>query len=134
MLGPMQILVARVYDASPAPGSAPGNDGSGELRLLIDRLWPRGVSKDAAAWDHWCKTIAPSTELRKWFGHDPAKFAEFTRRYQAELDANANAVQELRVLIKASKKQTITLLYAAKDTTHNHAPVLAAYLQERAGR
>jgi len=88
-------------------------------------LWPRGVRKEAAKLTLWLKEIAPSTDLRKWFGHDPARFAEFARRYQAELSANKDAVDRLDDLVKAGP---VTLLYAAHDTEHNEARVLADYL------
>ncbi|MCW5875679.1 MAG: DUF488 domain-containing protein [Anaerolineales bacterium] len=106
----------RIYDP-PSP-----NDG---FRVLVDRLWPRGLRKEAARLDLWLKDIAPSPELRTWFGHDPAKFAEFTKAYRAELDANP-AVKQLSELGKAHSR--ITLLYAAKDEQVNHAVVLAKYL------
>jgi len=110
------LRLKRIYDP-PTP-----DDG---YRILVDRLWPRGVRKDAAALDLWLKDIAPSPELRTWFAHDPAKFADFTHRYQAELDHNP-AVAQLRDLIRAHS--TVTLLYAAKDPAINHAVVLRDYL------
>ena len=109
------IATKRVYD----PPSA--NDG---LRILVDRIWPRGLSKKAAALDHWLKDVAPSTELRKWFGHDPERWAEFRKRYKKELAAN-DAVGELRALVKGRRT---TLVFAASDTAHNNAVVLADYL------
>ena len=96
-------------------------------RVLVDRLWPRGVSKEEAAIDLWLKAIAPSTALRQWFGHDPALWEEFQRRYRAELDANSEVVGQLRDVIRAGKT---TLIYGAKDEAHNDAVVLAAYLAE----
>ncbi len=114
-----QIRTKRIYD------SASQSDG---CRILVDRVWPRGLRKADARLDHWLKDIAPSTELRKWFGHDPDRYAEFRRRYQAELDDN-EALAELEKL--AAQHATLTLLYAAKDTQHNHAVVLADYLRQR---
>ncbi len=112
----MALQLKRAYDP-PAK-----TDG---VRILVDRLWPRGVSKASAKIDHWLKDIAPSTALRKWFGHDPAKWAEFKKRYRRELKANPQAVAELRKLIR---KETATLVYAAKDEEHNHAVALQEYL------
>jgi uncharacterized protein YeaO (DUF488 family) len=112
----MTIRLKRAYDP-PAEG-----DG---VRVLVDRLWPRGVSKAEAKIDRWAKDIAPTPGLRKWFGHDPAKWAEFQKRYRRELTANADPVAELRRLIG---RRTATLVYAAKDPDHNHAVVLRKYL------
>lgn len=116
---PAKPNIKRIYEP-PAR-----SDGA---RILIDRIWPRGVSKKKAALDEWFKDIAPSTRLRKWFGHDPARWLEFQRRYRSELKSNRVAVKHLRDRIK---KGRVTLLYAAHDTEHNHAPVLAAYLSGR---
>ena len=96
--------------------------------MLVERLWPRGLSKQRAAVDLWLKEIAPSPELRKWFGHDPEKFAEFTRRYRAELDNSGAA--ELQTLLDAAR-QPITLLYGAADRSHNQAVVLAEWLRDQ---
>jgi uncharacterized protein YeaO (DUF488 family) len=114
------IRVKRIYDP---PG---GKDGA---RVLVDRLWPRGVRKETAELTEWLKDIAPSAELRRWFGHDPARFAEFSRRYRAELSANKDAVGRMDDFIKSGP---VTLLYAAHDEEHNHARVLAEYLKARA--
>ncbi|AMK21546.1 MAG: DUF488 domain-containing protein [Novosphingobium sp.] len=100
------------------------NDG---IRLLIDRLWPRGVSRSEAAIDCWMKEIAPSVPLRKWFGHDPARFAEFSERYREELDENPEAVAQLCDMVR---QHDVTLVYAARDPHINHARVLAEYLAE----
>jgi uncharacterized protein YeaO (DUF488 family) len=116
------IRVKRIYDP---PG---GKDGA---RVLVDRLWPRGVRKETAELTEWLKDIAPSAELRRWFGHDPARFAEFSRRYRAELSANKDAVGRMDDLAKSGP---VTLLYAAHDEEHNHARVLAEYLKARAMR
>lgn len=110
------IRVKRVYDP-PAP-----EDG---YRVLVDRLWPRGLKKADAAIDQWLKDVAPSTPLRKWFGHDPAKWDEFRRRYAAELDANPEAVALLRERAAAG---TVTLLFGARDREHNDAVALQDYL------
>ena len=116
----MKVAVKRVY--------APAEPGDG-VRVLVDRVWPRGVSKEAAAVAAWCKAVAPSTELRKWFGHDPQKWAGCVERYHAELDANAEAVNELCGL--APKGGTLTLVYSAKDEAHNQAVALRGYLVGR---
>ena len=106
----------RVYDA-PEP-----SDG---FRVLVDRLWPRGLSKEKANVAVWIKEIAPSTELRKWFDHDEEKFTEFSQRYRTELDSN-DAVKGLEELLK--KHETVTLVYAAKDPGINHVAVLVDYM------
>lgn len=116
------MQVKRIYEP-PAP-----EDG---LRVLVDRLWPRGLSRDAARVDWWHKDIAPSSGLRKWFGHDPAKWAEFRDRYRAELKGNPEAVAKLAELGRCGP---VTLLYAAKDERHNHALVLKAFLSGRGTR
>lgn len=95
-------------------------------RVLVDRLWPRGMSKHEAKVDLWLKDVAPSSELRTWFGHDPAKWQEFGRRYTAELRANPAPVDELRQLAAAGD---VTLLYGAHDEAHNQAVVLKTYLE-----
>jgi uncharacterized protein YeaO (DUF488 family) len=110
------IRIKRAYEA---PAS---DDGA---RVLVDRIWPRGVTKDAAALTLWLKDIAPSAGLRTWFGHDPARWTEFRRRYHAELDANPAAVRQLRALAKAGR---VTLVYGARDTAHNQALALADYM------
>lgn len=111
----MTITIKRAYD-KPSP-----NDG---YRVLVDRLWPRGVSREELAINEWCRDIAPSTELRKWFNHDPARFAEFTARYQDEL-AKSDAPQQLLVRTKGHGK--LTLIYGTKDPKINHAAVLREY-------
>ena len=110
-------VVKRVYEP-PAP-----DDGQ---RVLVDRVWPRGVSKEDAALALWLKGIAPSDDLRKWFGHEPARWAEFQKRYRAELDGNEEVVGQLRAMLG---KGQVTLLYGAHDEAHNNAVALAAYLQ-----
>ena len=96
-------------------------------RVLVDRLWPRGLTKEKARVDVWMKEVAPSNELRKWFAHDPAKWAEFERRYRAELKGNAEALGALRDEVK---KGPVTLLFGAKDQEHNEAVVLLKLLGE----
>jgi uncharacterized protein YeaO (DUF488 family) len=113
------ITIKRIYD------NASENDG---CRILIDRLWPRGISKQKAALDFWLKDIAPSSELRTWFDHKAERFAEFTARYEAELEGSP-AVSHLKGIIKEHK--SVTLLYGAHDPAINHAQVLVAYLQRQ---
>lgn len=110
------IQVKRVYE-NPSP-----EDG---MRILVDRLWPRGLSKERAAVELWLKDLGPSTELRKWFGHDPAKWREFKTRYQKEL---AKKQETLVMLKEMSKGRTVTLLYGARDEKHNEALVLKSVL------
>jgi len=100
-------------------------------RILVDRLWPRGLSKKDAAVDEWLKEIAPSTELRRWFDHDPGKWSEFERRYRHELRAHADL---LRDLAARASRGTITLVYGARDETHNDAVVLAGVIRARVRR
>ncbi len=95
-------------------------------RILIDQLWPRGVSKEEARLDEWAKELAPSPELRRWFGHEPARFAEFGRRYRDEL---ADREEKLRELRGRARRGTLTLVYGARDTEHNGAVVLAELLR-----
>ena len=106
------MQVKRIYDqASPEDG----------YRVLVDRIWPRGVSKETAALDEWNKEIAPTTELRKWFNHIPERFLEFKAKYEEELDLKKEDLQRLKAI---DKKQSLTLLYSAKDTKNNQAVVL----------
>lgn len=111
------VQIKRIYE--PAEKS----DGK---RILVDRLWPRGVKKELAQLDDWMKTVAPSTDLRKWFNHDVAKWQEFTTRYTLELKENS-AVNELLDMVK--KNKMVTLLYAAHDEDHNHAVVLLQFIK-----
>jgi uncharacterized protein YeaO (DUF488 family) len=111
------IRIKRVYDPPDA------SDGT---RILVDRLWPRGLRKDSASLSLWLKEIAPSPGLREWFGHDPDRYGEFARRYQAELESRKDEVARLEDLVKQG---AATLLYAAHDEGHNHALVLADYLR-----
>ncbi len=113
------IKLKRAYEKpSPADGT----------RILVDRLWPRGVSKEKASLDGWMKEIAPSTELRKWFAHDPKRWEEFRRRYGEELRGHPERLEELRSL---ARKGTLTLVYAAHDEAHNDAVVLREVLLGR---
>ncbi|MBS2965164.1 DUF488 family protein [Actinocrinis puniceicyclus] len=114
-----KVKIGRVYDDTPA------QDG---MRVLVDRVWPRGMKKEAAHLDQWAKEVAPSTQLRTWYGHDPAKFAEFRRRYSAELDepARAQALAELRQL---AHSKPLLLLTATRDLEHSQAAVLAEILR-----
>ncbi|MGE0801976.1 MAG: DUF488 domain-containing protein [Lautropia sp.] len=107
----------------------PADPGDG-TRILVDRLWPRGVSKSAAALDDWIKDIAPSTELRQWFGHDPARWEEFQRRYRAELRQHGEALDRIRALARTA---TVTLVYGARDEAHNDAVVLRDVLLQETG-
>jgi uncharacterized protein YeaO (DUF488 family) len=113
------IRLKRAYD-TPHP-----DDG---VRILVERLWPRGVSREKAALDRWVKDIAPSPELRKWYSHVPEKWPEFQERYRTELNGNADAVTELRTLCTTGR---VTFVFAAKDEVQNSAIVLREYLQER---
>jgi uncharacterized protein YeaO (DUF488 family) len=97
-------------------------------RVLVDRIWPRGVSKERARLDEWARELAPSSELRRWFGHDPARFEEFRRRYRDELAAQEEKLRELR---GRARDGTLTLVYSARDTEHNDAVVLAELLRRR---
>jgi len=99
-------------------------------RFLVERLWPRGVRKEALQIEEWVKDVAPSAEPRRWYDHDVAKWREFQRRYTAELDANAGA---WTLLLDAARAGTITLVYAAKDTEHNSALLLKRFLDARTG-
>lgn len=116
--GRQDIRIKRIYDA---PDAADG------FRALVDRLWPRGISKQRAALDDWLAELAPSTALRKWFHHDPTRWLEFTRRCRAELRARAAALQALR---QRAAQQRVTLLYAAHDARRNHAVVLRDVLRK----
>jgi uncharacterized protein YeaO (DUF488 family) len=117
-----RVQVKRAYDPPAA------DDG---VRVLVDRLWPRGLKRDDAKIDLWLKDVAPSTDLRHWFGHEPSRWAEFQDRYRAELVGNA-ALDELLALPKQGKR--VTLLFAAKDTEHNNAVALLALCEQGLGR
>ncbi|MBS1822995.1 MAG: DUF488 domain-containing protein [Acidobacteria bacterium] len=110
------LRLKRAYEpAAPTDG----------VRILVDRLWPRGLTKEKAVLDDWMKTIAPSTELRKWFGHDPKRWEEFQQRYRVELEQHAEALDHIRNLAKV---KTVTLVYSAHDEEHNDAVVLKGVL------
>ncbi len=113
----MRIRLKRAYDA-PATG-----DG---VRILVERLWPRGLSKDEARLDHWARDVAPSPALRKWYGHDPDRWPEFRRRYRAELEANPEALVALRAQMHG---RIVTFVFGSKDTERNSAVVLREFLQ-----
>jgi uncharacterized protein YeaO (DUF488 family) len=106
------VKLKRAYDK---PVAADG------MRILVDRLWPRGVKKDAAAIDLWAKDLAPSTELRKWFGHDPGRWEGFRRRYTAEIRQHTEQLDKIRTL---ARRGTVTLIYAARDQEHNEAVII----------
>lgn len=112
----MKLKIKRVYE------QADKGDG---FRILVDRVWPRGMTKEKAAVDLWMKEVAPSTALRKWFGHDAEKWSQFRTRYLAELTQNQKAVTTLKTYVK---KQAVTLVYSAKDEAHNQAVVLQELL------
>lgn len=114
----MSLHIKRVYD--------PSDDSDGK-RILVDRLWPRGLSKTEARVDIWLKEVAPSPVLRRWFGHDPEKWTEFRRRYRDELEKNSEAVDALK---KEIGRATATILYGAKDSEHNHAIVLKDFIEK----
>jgi uncharacterized protein YeaO (DUF488 family) len=117
------IQLKRVYEPDE-----PSKDGS---RFLVERLWPRGIRKEALHFDAWVKDAAPSTELRQWFNHDPDKWKEFQRRYFAELDAKPEALAPIR---SAARKGTVTLLFSSHDTEHNNAVALKTYLTRHHAR
>jgi uncharacterized protein YeaO (DUF488 family) len=116
----MDVRLKRAYEPAVAA------DG---YRILIDRLWPRGVSREDACLDEWARELAPSAELRRWFGHEPARFAQFRRRYTEELAAQETKLRELR---RRAREGTLTLVYGARDTEHNDAVVLAETLRREA--
>ncbi len=118
----MPIQLKRVYE-DPTP-----EDG---VRVLVDRIWPRGVTKDRAMIDYWLKELAPSTALRKWFGHSPSRWTEFKHRYFAELDSRRTEINELR---KIADNKTVTLVFGARDVEHNQAVALKIYLETRPQR
>lgn len=119
--GKARISIERAYD-TPA-----GTEG---CRVLIDRIWPRGVSKDALRLDDWCKELAPSSALRKWFGHDPAKWDEFRQRYFRELEERTEAVDAILARCRAGP---VTLVFGAKDAAHSNAAALKEFLERRVG-
>ena len=114
------ITLKRVYDEAPARGK----------KFLVERLWPRGVKKEQLDYDEWLMEVAPSTELRQWFSHDPGKYEQFRRRYYAELEAHPQAWQPI---LEAARKGAVTLLYSSRDTEHNNAVALKQYLETKLG-
>jgi uncharacterized protein YeaO (DUF488 family) len=118
-----QVRVGRVYDARTA------EDG---VRVLVDRLWPRGLTKDRADLDEWCKQLAPSADLRRWYGHDPDRFAEFARRYRTELD-DPDRAEQLHHLRELSRHRPLTLLTATRHVDISEAAVLASLLAAEPG-
>jgi uncharacterized protein YeaO (DUF488 family) len=122
--GTVQVRVRRVYDQ-------PDEDDG--IRVLVDRIWPRGMTKAKADLDEWCKDVAPSTELRKWYGHDPAKFDEFARRYRVELEQEDRA-EALRHLHDLAADRRMTLLTGTRNPDISEAAVLATILNEAAPR
>jgi uncharacterized protein YeaO (DUF488 family) len=119
MLIPLIIQLKRVYD--------PASDSDG-CRVLVDRIWPRGIRKEKARINLWLKEVAPSAALRKWFGHDPSKWEEFKERYFAELDERIPAVEKL---VERAKESHVTLVYSARDAEHNNAVALQEYLKHQ---
>jgi uncharacterized protein YeaO (DUF488 family) len=115
----MKIELKRVYE----PASK--EDGT---RILVERLWPRGIKKSDLVMDKWLKEVAPSSELRKWFSHDPAKWEQFQEKYFSELDASPESLQ---FIVQALQKEHVTLLYSSKDTLHNNAVCLKNYLESK---
>jgi len=115
----MTIDLKRVYDP---PATSDGR------RILVDRIWPRGITKADLQIDAWLKDLAPSTELRKWFGHDPAKWDEFRKRYAGELEQRSEALEEL---LEKARAGHVTLVFSAKDTEHNNAVALREHLERR---
>lgn len=113
----MSVNIKRIYDP---PGHSDGK------RILVDRLWPRGLAKEKAAVHLWMREIAPSNELRRWYGHDPRKWPEFKKKYIAELDANPEGIEEL---LKLMRKGAVTLIYSSKEERRNNAMVLKGYLE-----
>lgn len=116
-----ELRIKRIYETIEE------QDG---YRVLTDRLWPRGIAKAKAAIDLWEKTIAPSTELREWFGHIPERFPEFTERYLQELEDNSDATKFVELCQKQLEKSNVTLLYGAKDEVHNQAVVLQNFINQ----
>lgn len=118
----MSFVIKRAYE--------PVSDDDGK-RILVDRLWPRGVSKEKAHLDGWFKEVAPDTELRKWFKHDPDKFKEFTKKYDEELMKDPEKQALVQQLLDMGKEGKVTLVYSAKDEQDNDAVVLKAYLESK---
>ncbi|MDY0404495.1 DUF488 domain-containing protein [Virgibacillus sp. 179-BFC.A HS] len=120
----MPVAIKRIYE---------DYDEKDGVRVLVDRVWPRGMSKESAKVDEWIKEVGPTSELRKWFGHDPEKFADFKEKYKKELQENDEQKEALGKLKKLTKEnnKNLTLLYGAKDTKHNQAVVLKEILDHQ---
>ena len=118
----MSVRIKRIYDA-------PSTDDG--YRVLVDRVWPRGVSKKEVRLDRWLKEIAPSTELRRWFAHEPSRWSEFRRRYREELEESPALIQEVA---EKARSGSVTLLFSARDQQHNQAVVLCEWLEEWLGK
>ncbi len=116
---PMNIILQRVYDP-PSPACS--------ARVLVDRLWPRGIARDEVTWDTWCRDIAPSGELREWFHRDHLRWDEFCQRYYRELDEKRAVI---KALMKLARCNTLVLLYSSRDREHNQAQALRQYLMQR---
>lgn len=121
LVEPPAIAVERIYGTTPTPG----------LRVLVDRVWPRGVKRGEVSVDLWLRDVAPSDELRRWFGHDPAKWTEFERRYRAELERSP-AREGVEHLASKAQRDRVVLLFGARDEARNQAQVLKSVLLERA--
>ncbi|UOR10897.1 DUF488 domain-containing protein [Halobacillus amylolyticus] len=117
----MSVVLKRIYDEDTRTG---GN------RILIDRVWPRGISKEDADLDEWMKDIAPSSSLRKWFDHDPEKFYEFKKSYKKEIQQSSERTEKLDELKKMADSERLVLLFAAKETEYNHAVVLKELIED----
>ncbi|GGF19327.1 hypothetical protein GCM10010954_17580 [Halobacillus andaensis] len=117
----MSVILKRIYDEERNLGGH---------RILVDGIWPRGISKEQAEIDRWMKEISPSSELRKWFNHDPEKFSEFKRRYKKELSSQSDKKSSLDELRNLADGNRVILLYGAKDEKHNHALVLKELLEQ----
>jgi len=121
----MMVLMLKLERIYTKPADLDG------YRILVDRLWPRGISKVNAHLDDWDKEMGPTTELRKWFNHEPAKYPEFQKRYLTEIDANPMTTEFVKKVAEQLKQTNVILLYGAKDEQHNQAVVLKTYLQDK---
>jgi len=121
----MMVLMLKLERIYTKPADVDG------YRILVDRLWPRGISKVNAHLDDWDKEMGPTTELRKWFNHEPAKYPEFQKRYLTEIDANPMTTEFVKKVAEQLKQTNVILLYGAKDEQHNQAVVLKTYLQDK---
>ncbi|MCP3027257.1 DUF488 family protein [Halobacillus sp. A5] len=117
----MSVILKRIYDE---------DQNIGGYRVLVDGIWPRGISKEQARLDEWMKEISPSSSLKKWFNHDPDKFPEFKKRYKKELQEDPEKKEKVKELKKRAARNRVLLLYGAKDETHNHAAVIKEWLEQ----